>query len=169
MNQTLLDFYTGNDADTDGRKIEDIWLFDDIALESDHRFIQWLFPLKEPSLFNKNAPLLDDETAQVFRSSPELQERVSRSLDVMLLFLRLKYENGVVSMTSEDLHWLTWKNHNFRRLTRMITSLRLLGLDAPAKALYSGLCDVCNKTERGLVIDVETVEFWRVAAYSELI
>lgn len=169
MNQQIIDFYNGVGTDARGRKIEDIWLFDDIALEGVHDYVQWLFPLKEPSLFNKDAPLLDDETAQVFRTSPELQERVLRSLDVMLSFLRLKYESGAVAMGSDDLHWLTWKNHNFRRLTRMMSSLRLLGLDAPAKALYSGLCDVCNNAERGLIIDLETIEFWRVAAYSDLI
>jgi len=168
MNNKIIDFYNGNGPDASGRKIEDIWLFDDIALEGVHDYIQWLFPLTEPSLFNKDAPLLDDETIQEFRGSIHLQGRLSRSVEVMLSFLRLKEEAGAIRpKQGEDLFWLSWKNHNFRRLTRIMTSLRLLGMPATSKALHECLCFVYNEAEHGLVIDSETLAYWKAAADGE--
>ncbi len=37
--------------------IGEIWAWDDAALEDGHDFIQWLFPLPEPSAFVDDAPL----------------------------------------------------------------------------------------------------------------
>ena len=160
MNQAIIDFYKGIGTDSAGRKIEDIWLFDDIALENVHNYVQWIFPLQEPSYFNKDAPLLDDETMQAFRESGELQDRVLRSLEVMLRFLHLKIHGNYMVPYETDLHWLTWKNHNYRRLTRMITSLRLLGLTPYAKSLHGCVIYIANETEKGLMIDDETMRYW---------
>ncbi|MGK7944758.1 MAG: opioid growth factor receptor-related protein, partial [Microcystaceae cyanobacterium] len=51
-NSNLINFYLGNTVDHRGRKIEDIWQWNDHQLESVHDYIQWLFPLKEKSGFN---------------------------------------------------------------------------------------------------------------------
>ena len=45
----LLDFYRGLKADTEGRSLKEILAWDEDDLEAVHDFIQWLFPLPEPS------------------------------------------------------------------------------------------------------------------------
>lgn len=164
MNQKIIDFYNGVGTDSAGRSIEQIWAFDDIALEGAHTYIQWLFPSSEPSFFNPDAPLLDEETIDVFRTSSELQDKVLQSFDVMLRFLHLKMVGMTISPKDESLFWVTWKNHNYRRLTRIMSFLRLAGLESYAWALHAELKYIANETEAGLVIDDETLRFWDVAA-----
>ena len=45
----LLGFLEGYDVDARGRKLHEIWEFSDNQIERTHDFIQWLFPLTEPS------------------------------------------------------------------------------------------------------------------------
>ena len=54
----LLGFLEGYDADARGRKLHEIWEFSDNQIESTHDFIQWLFPLTEPSQSQPDAPVL---------------------------------------------------------------------------------------------------------------
>ena len=49
----LITFYRGSGTDHAGRRIDEILSWDDAALESVHDYIQWLFPLDEPSRFNR--------------------------------------------------------------------------------------------------------------------
>lgn len=148
-NDQLLQFYAGTGTDNRGRTIEDIWRFTPEELEDVHDYIQWLFPLTAPSAFNPDAPLLDDETIARFRADPVLRERVARSLDVMLAFYRGSRE------------WLTPHNHNFLRLTRILTSLTLLGLERRARELFVYLEELHR--EHPNVIGATTLSYWRHA------
>ena len=49
-----------------------------MQLEAVHDYIQWLFPLPEPSGFNVAAPVLDRDSIQEFRTRPELQQKLPR-------------------------------------------------------------------------------------------
>ena len=130
----LVDFTRGQAPDTEGRYLHDIWTWDDIALESVHDFIQWLFPLKEKSGFNPTAPTLTDDVIQAFKSREELKSRLLRSLDVMLAFYGLYRQPGgeAVQIVRSDEYeerkevWVRPSNHNHLRLTRILTSLRLM-------------------------------------------
>ncbi len=161
MNTPILDFYRGEKPDAAGRMIDQIWAFDNEQLEAVHNFIQWLFPLPEPSNFNLDAPLLDEETISTFRQSRELQDRLLRSLDVILNFLELKIEGNKVIRRGDQLHWLTWKNHNFRRLTRIMRCLTLLGLRPFAEALRDCLTDIY--VDNPTLIDEDTMKYWKEA------
>ena len=85
----LLAFYRGAGPDAAGRTIDEIWAFDHRQLEMVHDFIQWLFPLPEPSRFNPDAPLLTAADMAAFRAAPALRARALRSLDLMLAFYGL--------------------------------------------------------------------------------
>jgi hypothetical protein len=54
----LVDLYRGRAVDTEGRSLKDVLSWPDDELEVVHDFVQWLFPLPEPSRFNPDAPLL---------------------------------------------------------------------------------------------------------------
>ena len=62
----LLSFYRGESTNPEGRKLEDIWIWQRDRLENVHNYIQWLFLLPEPSRFNSTAPLLNEEVTQAF-------------------------------------------------------------------------------------------------------
>jgi Opioid growth factor receptor (OGFr) conserved region len=49
VDDPIVSFYAGETPDSRGRKIEEIWNFNDRQLETVHDFIQWLFPLPTSS------------------------------------------------------------------------------------------------------------------------
>lgn len=122
--------------------------FDDATLEYTHDFIQWLFPLRERSGANPTAPRLDDATVEAFRSRPELRANLRRSYDRMLAFYKA------------DLRWLTPGDHNHLRLTRMMISLRTLGLEEEARELFDYVTGLA--AQRGGVA-ADTLRYWRDA------
>ena len=65
--------------------LDTILSWDDGRLEAVHDYIQWLFPLDEPSRFNPSAPLLTAHDRAAFRD-PELAANLRRALDRMLAF-----------------------------------------------------------------------------------
>jgi len=144
----IVAFYEGSGRDDRGRSLEDVLRFNDAALEYTHDFVQWLFPLRERSGANPSAPRLDDAAVDEFRKRPELRAALRRSYDRMRAFY------------AADYGWLTPGNHNHLRLTRMMVSLRMLGLENEARELFayaSGLAD-----KRGGVTQ-ETLQYWRDA------
>jgi len=72
----IIGFYSGEEPDHRGRYLHEIQVWPDDQLEAVHDFIQWLFPLPEPSGFNAAAPILNRESMQEFRKRPELQQNL---------------------------------------------------------------------------------------------
>src|SRR3954447_9399661 len=120
----IVSFYTGAARDDSGRTIDTIWAFDDDQLEDVHNYIQLLFPLETPSQF-VNAPLLDAETIRAFNERQDLRDRLLTSLDVMLRFSGFRREGDRVvpapDFEKKAANWLTPYNHNFLRLTRILS------------------------------------------------
>src|SRR4051794_11457935 len=85
----LIDFYAGAGKDSEGRRLLTILSWDDDALEEVHDFIQWLFPLPEPSRFNADAPLLTPEDIAAFRADVQLRANLEKSFTRILTFLGL--------------------------------------------------------------------------------
>jgi hypothetical protein len=160
----LLDFYRLHEPDSEGRMLSDLWGWSTEQLELVHDFIQWMFPLDEPSAFNPDAPLVTEADRQAFRDDPQLQEALRRSFTVFLHFLGLQQNpDGTVTTAShfEDRSGL-WKysNHNWLRITRVLKSLRLLGLEAQARALFACLQHL--HVDKGLVSE-RSYDFWHEA------
>jgi hypothetical protein len=163
----ILAFYQGQSADSEGRMLENIWSWDYQELEYTHDYIQWLFPLKEKSRFNRNAPILNEQVIEAFRTSEKLRANLIKSLNVMLQFYGLQChqlnETDIEITKSEEyqarkLDWIEQGNHNYLRLTRILTSLKLLGLENYAQALFKCL----NKIylEEGENIGSQTYIYW---------
>src|ERR1700730_3164051 len=83
----LLDFYRGQGTDAEGRFLKAIWTWEDNDLEAVHDFIQWLFPLPEPSQFNPDSPLLTANDIEAFKNDPVLQTNLIKSFERILGFL----------------------------------------------------------------------------------
>jgi hypothetical protein len=169
----ILAFYSGRSADPRGRRLSEIQQWPDDLLESNHDFIQWMFPLLEPSSVHPDAPILDQETIREFNAHPELQQNLRASFLRMLAFygFELNTDGGLAVRRRSDFAdqstgWLWPGNHNHLRITRIIKSLRLLGLEAEAQAFFRCLSELyAEETGRGIPrITATTFQFWSAAA-----
>jgi hypothetical protein len=138
-------------------------------LEIHHDYIQWLFPLPEPSGANAEAPLLSKEDIAAFESDESLRRALLQSFYMMLQFYGLvvwegrpdiKVSRGAHFAERRDV-WLTRGNHNFLRISRMLRSLTLLGLGAYAAAFLKSLEGIYEK--EASTIGSTTIEYWRRA------
>jgi hypothetical protein len=147
QDSTLLRFYRGDGPDSEGRRLDEILAWDDRLLEGVHDYIQWLFPLDEPSAFNSNAPLITQSDREAFGTDPALAMNVRRAFSRILAFygFRLVETGGTASIEHAETWevrsrtWLHRHNHNYLRLTRIMKSLTLLGQPAMARAFGEAL------------------------------
>ena len=101
----------------------------DNDLEFTHDFIQWLFPLSEPSEFNKNAPLLTTEDIDTIINTRNLQTRVKVAVRRFLNFLGLT-ETKLGYIELYDVRYyndrILRRGHNYLRISRMLKFLMLI-------------------------------------------
>ena len=142
----IVAFLTGQGTDAAGRDVFEVIAFDDPAIERVHDFIQWLFPLRERSGAQPQAPILTDEDVEAIRESGLAQASLVAATDRLAIFY---YRNG---------HWLTASDHNHLRITRIIKSLRLLRGDAVADAFRTLI--LARVEEAGQPIGTPTLGFW---------
>jgi hypothetical protein len=164
-------FYLGKSTDSEGRRLDQIWGWNNRELEWTHDYIQWLFPLRERSQFNPGAPILTAESIDAFRKNDELRNRLTTSVQVMLKFYGLTSlvaaDGSIEISRAPDFNerrpeWLTAGNHNFLRLTRMLKSLQALGLPNWAQALFASLDQIHR--ENSHEIGAKTFAYWKSAA-----
>lgn len=149
----IIDFFSGDGYDDKGRHIYEILEdFGDEQLESCHDYIQWLFPLPEPSKFNPTAPLLSKEDIEVFRGSNMQYTTYVVRANMGDAF------NKMMCFFDDNDHWVSPGNHNFLRITRMLRCLRLVGFDREAKMLFDFLCSHSDEDKK---IFGDSMEFWR--------
>lgn len=127
--------------------------------EYQHHYIPLLFPTDEPSPVTPDAPYFnftqgDGVALAEFRNSPLLKAQMRQSLKTMMDFYGFDYDPSqpdgkiVQGKLFAGLRkkWLTPGNHNFRRIARILKSLRLAGLETEALKLWTCL-EVLHKTD----------------------
>jgi len=151
VDRRLVCYYSGEATDDKGRYLAEMLEWTDEQLELVHDFIQWMFPLRERG-FNMSVPLLDRASISEFRSRPELQHNLRISLLRMLKFYGLEMHQGQdvtigASPNFKDRaqNWLSPGNHNHLRITRIIKSLRVLGLEQEAEAFFKCLAKIYDE------------------------
>jgi hypothetical protein len=147
MSDRLISFLAGDGRDDAGRAFDDVLALPDADLEARHDFIQWLFPLTEPSRAVPGSPWLEATALAALRDSPLAVERQARAAARMLGFYRA---------TS---NWRGRFDHNQLRITRIIKSLRLVSGDAAADAFKAQILALAQ----GSPINAEALAFWREA------
>jgi hypothetical protein len=175
MSDPLIEFYFGRrGAGQSDRTIEQIWQWDWERLENVHDYIQWLFPLTERSFYNPEAPVLNEQTIERFRSTDFLKARLKHSFEVMLNFLGLRLvelADGQVRVdrgewfAERSTNWISARKHNHLRLTRILASTRTLGLEQYSRALFGCLEEIYH--ERRDEISQTTYQFWKRAALED--
>ena len=169
----LTDFYRGVGGDAANRRFDDVLGRDFEWLERTHDYIQWLFPLDVSSAFNPDAPLLTAEDRREFAASPELAANLNRAFRRMLDFYgfvvagtrpRLQLARGD-SFERRRLTWLTAGNHNLLRISRILSSLRLLGHPELAEAFFDALERLYQEDAAARhAIGERSFAFWKRAA-----
>jgi hypothetical protein len=171
--EKLTRFFAGG-ADDDGRTFDEILGWDDARLEMVHDYIQWIFPLPERSGANPWAPVLDAVTIAAIRNDAEMRGRLRAAFERMLAFYGFALEGDAVveglRFAAASRHWLHAGNHNHLRLTRMLRSLRVLGLERTAATLWEALRALYERESAAgrRTITPETFAFWRQAATGPL-
>ena len=146
MTSRLVAFLEGSGTDSRSRRLADIWRFDDDEIDTTHDFIQWMFPLREASGANFNAPVLLASEINEIRSSIYCQQNLADSAAWMLSFFK----------RTELIFQYT--NHNHLRVSRIIKSLRLLHSDQAADQFKDEFLALIE-TRRARINPV-TVAFW---------
>lgn len=120
MQMEIVGFLEGKTPDHRGRILAIVLQQTDHQAEITHDYIQWLFPLDEPSRSVMGAPVLNELDIEDIRHSELAQQNLVKSTSWFLGFLE------------RNDHWITKYNHNHLRITRVIKSLRLLASDGSA-------------------------------------
>jgi Opioid growth factor receptor (OGFr) conserved region len=142
----LHSYLAGEGADGRGRRIEDVLGFPDEALERIHDYVQWLFPLPTRSMAQPGAPVLTPAEIVAIRADERALANLRRAAARMLRF----YE------ATDD--WLTWRDHNHLRISRILQSLRLLAGDADARSFHRAILD--RHAVAGSPIDPQNLAYW---------
>ena len=116
----IVGFLEGRTPDHRGRILPMLLQQTDHQAETTHDYIQWLFPLDEPSRSVNGAPVLTALDIDEIRQSSLAQSNLAESARWFLGFLE------------RNDHWITKCNHNHLRITHVIKSLRLLASDEAA-------------------------------------
>lgn len=164
LDQQWLAFYQHQGSDHQERTIEDIWTMMFSELESHHDYIQWLFPLYEPSSVNPSAPLLSSQLINQMFDSPAMQENLLSSFDTMAAFLGFTRtsDNSIERSDQFDIQsrkWCCAANHNQLRITRILKSLTAFGYGE----LANNLCEflLLEIDHKGISLsDIPAVSFW---------
>ncbi|KAL8762588.1 MAG: hypothetical protein Q9184_001442 [Pyrenodesmia sp. 2 TL-2023] len=172
----IVNFYAPQNASADvrGRKLNAILAWPDDRLEWSHDYIQILFPLPERSAFSLSAPVVDERVFSAFRFSLEHQARLREALSRMLKFYGFDlipraegeeshYEVRKGSNFPEaSPNWVKRFDHNHLRITRIIRSCRVLGLEDEALAFHEALKMVAQENQG--VISQKSLMYWQRAA-----
>jgi hypothetical protein len=114
--------------------------------------------------------VLQAGTIDAFANDPQLRRTLLRGLWRMTAFYgfsKRTFPNGGIQLDPipdfqvRGRAWLTLNNHNYLRLTRILTSLSVLTCQDEAEALFDAL-GLVYRRNRGL-IEGTTYAFWKSA------
>ena len=146
----ILKFYRGEAPNTDGLLFDATVNLTDRQMEIGHQWVQWMFPLPEPSKAHPSSPVMSSDDIAAFVSTPELQVRARRALDRFQLFL------------ANTTAWRRDRDHNHLRITRVIRFLSVIGMAEDAKAFCDWAIQTWENANPG-PLPVQTHRYWTEA------
>lgn len=153
----IIDFYRGKKPPSCNHFMSEVWSYSFTQLEDSHDYIQWIFPLDEPSNFNPYAPVLTKEDIDEFKSDPLLLWRLLASVNMYMKFL--SHQANI---------WVGEYDHNHLRITRMLKCLVIMGLHAEAVARLENIMLIIKAFKKfnppGPDLS-ESIKFWYEAVY----
>jgi len=162
MSQQLMNFFTDNGIDSEGRTLDNILSYSDSKLEATHNCIQWMFPLHEKSFHSTSAQILNQESIEQLQKSSIAKNNMLKTFDRICKFF------GVLNHEDTRKHplWCRTGNHNLLRITRIIRSLRLFGLEKEAKDFHDAITYIAQG--EGNRVSSTTFDYWDDALNEDL-
>ena len=155
-------FLSGRGINSDGKSISDIWEYSMKELEDKHNYIQWLFPTKEPSKYNPNVPVIKNLKEY---QTKNIRNHLLYSFLIMLDFFGLQKQKHKIVYADNFMErkkvWLAPNNHNYLRITRILQSLVLFGMQNEAIQFLDCLCNIYEDYPD--CITKENLQFWKNA------
>ena len=146
----LREFLKNNETDIYHRYISEIWSFNDEQIETTHNFIQFLFPLTQPSKNSFNKIYINsDDLLYELKSDKKVRESIIYS------------SNWYFSFLERNQHWQTYYDHNHLRISRVIESLNIIVSNRQANRFYKQVLDICIEE----LINDETKLIWKSKTY----
>ena len=143
----ILAFLEGYGKDDSGRCVDKVLALGDDDLEHIHDFIQWLFPLPEPSRAQPSSPILSADEIQAIRVSSAAQSNLHSATRRMTDFYL------------HNDHWLREIDHNHLRISRIIRSLVLLHSKEAAQGFLSVIEGRVEAS--GNPVNSESRDYWK--------
>lgn len=147
----LYTFLSGDAPDAKGRYYNGILQQSDEWLEHCHDYIQEIFPTDEPSMFVLHAPIVTIEDANKWSQNIFIRQNMKYALERMIKFYSTTNRFG-------KYFWVEKQNHNYRRVSRILRSLRLFGLDDEADMFYEFVNNIADENPN--VVNADTRAFW---------
>lgn len=173
----LLKFYRGEIANIFGVTLADMQKFSFDDKESKHDYIQWMWPLKDPSTIQEAAKgpalqckekaekdkwVLDAAFIKTLQGDATVVSNARKSFASMLNFYGLEFDGTNVkkakNYAERSTNWLNPGDHNHYRLSRMLESLQIFGLKKEAAALFACLKEIASECPDEITVD--TVKNW---------
>lgn len=148
----IIQFFLDVGRDGGGRTLTQVMQQDDSWLERTHDYVQWILPTRRKSKYEPDAPVLTDRDVQVFAVRRDLREAYSFGVARMKRFLQLDQMQP---------SWVRRRDHNHKRISRMIESLMDLGFEERANRVLDQVLRIDSMSPD--VVDREAVEHWRKA------
>ena len=141
-----------------GRRFDEMLAYSDDRMEECHDYVQWMWPLHEESHFASVFPVLTQDVADVLAKSEQARGRLLAGLARFRSFYGV-HEDGKVDDDKVQ-QWCHNGDHNLLRITRIIRSLRILGLEEPAQQFYKDMTAVGEANG----LSETTLRYWKRAA-----
>lgn len=162
LSSHIVRFYRDGEADVHGRTLHDLQQLNDWAMETCHDHIQWLFPLHEESAYRECEVLTQEDIVEL-RASDTVRSNMLLSLARFRSFLGLPAGLGLPFDQEKVDRWCRHYDHNLLRITRVVRSARLFGLEEEALLFYSDAKSVASVDRVGST----TLRYWKRAAEDE--
>ena len=142
-------FFLNKAPDHKGRMLSDIYKFSDKEIEATHDFIQIVFPLAEPSFWSSN---------KYFIESQQQIDSLSKNKNVKEAILQSA--SWYISFLKRNNHWKNVNDHNLKRITRMIKSVRLIVGDIEADKIKKEIISIKNIEK---LVSQKSIKYWENA------
>lgn len=122
--------------------LDDVLAYTAEKFETDHQFIQWIFPLMEPSPFNPHAPVLNKGECAHMRDDPHVSAGLQRAFVFVLKNYGMTWVDGaVLPLADASRGWMILQSpsHHDKHVSRVLRSLTLLGMRDEALAMLAHL------------------------------
>ncbi len=122
----VIDFYNGTYNPTVPYNIEDIVNANFGFWEGCHNFIQWVFPLMEPSNHNPDAPIITDPETYFHLNKNNVVQAVEKFCSFLGIVVYVEnYDQYIHTLHYPRIQeWWVDGNHNLLRITRLLKFLK---------------------------------------------